>query len=208
MKTFTIQSNECLNRNIQAFYHADYQAGSDLNTRGTVENVICMLKNQFRDKSVTILQNAVEDLIAILETDLPQIQQQIGNNTLTVCVVARAKIETTYSDNQKFFRQTISNVVNKFGQMENGTHSIVRIANTKTTHMSKSGYGGDGPMPYPGITKDTCTISENVRGKDILLIDDLYTHGVNIDEDAIQALLDKGAHSVVFYAVGKTLKNH
>lgn len=61
-------------------------------------------------------------------------------------------------------------------------------------------------MPYPGITKATCTISEEVRGKDILLIDDLYTEGVNIDEDAIQALLDNGAVSVIFYSLGKTLK--
>jgi hypoxanthine-guanine phosphoribosyltransferase len=30
-------------------------------------------------------------------------------------------------------------------------------------------------MPYPGITKATCTISNEVKGKDILLIDDLYT---------------------------------
>ncbi len=71
--------------------------------------------------------------------------------------------------------------------------------------MNKSGYGGDGEMPYPGITKDTCIISENIRGKDILLIDDLYTKTINIDEDAIQALLDYGAKSVVFYAVGKTV---
>jgi len=34
------------------------------------------------------------------------------------------------------------------------------------------------------------------------LVDDLYTKGVNIDEDAIQALLDKGAKNVVFYSVG------
>jgi len=40
-----------------------------------------------------------------------------------------------------------------------------------------------------------------------LLIDDLYTRTVNIDEDAIQALLDKGAHSVAFYAVGRTVYN-
>ena len=71
--------------------------------------------------------------------------------------------------------------------------------------MYKSGYGGDGDLPYQGITAATCTISDNVRGKDILLIDDLYTKTVNIDEDCIQALLDKGANSVTFYAIGKTV---
>ena len=64
--------------------------------------------------------------------------------------------------------------------------------------------GGD--MPYPGITKKTCDISEEVKGRDILLIDDLYTRTVNIDEDAIQALLDNGAESVVFYSIGYTMR--
>lgn len=72
--------------------------------------------------------------------------------------------------------------------------------------MNRSGYGGDGDMPYVGITKATCKISNEVRGKDILLIDDIYTKGVNIDEDAIQALLDNSAKSVIFYAVAKTYK--
>jgi predicted amidophosphoribosyltransferase len=55
-----------------------------------------------------------------------------------------------------------------------------------------------------GKTKDTCLISNEIIGKDILLIDDIYTKSINIDEDAIQALLDKGAKSVIFYAVAKT----
>jgi predicted amidophosphoribosyltransferase len=42
-------------------------------------------------------------------------------------------------------------------------------------------------------------------GKDILLIDDVYTCSINIDEDAIQALYDNGANSVIFYAIGKTV---
>ena len=48
----------------------------------------------------------------------------------------------------------------------------------------------------------------NVIGKDILLIDDIYTKTVNIDEDAIQSLISKGANSVSFYAIGKTVYNH
>lgn len=77
----------------------------------------------------------------------------------------------------------------------------------KTTHLSKNeNVENDGEMPYPGITKDTCQISGQVAGKDILLIDDIYTYGVNIDEDAIQALYDMGAKSVLFYSVCKTFK--
>lgn len=100
----------------------------------------------------------------------------------------------------------VSNVVDKLSGFENGTSYIIRYVNTRTTHLNKSGYGGDGDMPYVGITKATCKISSHVRGKDILLIDDIYTKGVNIDEDAIQALLDNGAKSVIFYAVAKTYK--
>ena len=42
-----------------------------------------------------------------------------------------------------------------------------------------------------------------IKGKNILLIDDLYTKSININEDMIQALLDNGAKSVIFYSIGK-----
>ena len=61
-------------------------------------------------------------------------------------------------------------------------------------------------MPYAGITNDTCTLSDSIVGKNILLIDDLYTKTINIDEDCLQALIDKGAKQVYFYSVGKTIK--
>ena len=48
--------------------------------------------------------------------------------------------------------------------------------------------------------------SNRANVKNILLIDDVYTKDVGIDEDAIQALFDHGAKSVIFYSVGKTLK--
>ena len=97
-------------------------------------------------------------------------------------------------------------MVDELKLFTNGTCYILRHTDTRTTHMDKSGWGGDGNLPYAGITKETCYISDEVIGKTILLIDDIYTSGVNIDEDAIQALLDKGAVDVVFYAVGKTYR--
>ena len=100
----------------------------------------------------------------------------------------------------------VAAAVKDLSGFSDGTNYIIRHTDTRTTHMDKSGYGGDGDLPYPGITKDTCNISSEIKGKDILLIDDLYTKTVNIDEDAIQALLDNGASSVVFYAIGKTLE--
>lgn len=203
--TNQVRSMPVLTHRITAFYHSDYHGGSSeqRDTSGTVENVICTLKNQFHDKAPNVLQIAAEQLTNMLLADLPQILRQVGKNNLTVCVIPRAKVN--YSPNQRLFNTTVSNVVNGLANFHNGTNYIIRHTDTRTTHMNRSGYGGEGEMPYPGITKDTCTISDEVRGKDILLIDDLYTKTVNIDEDAIQALFDKGANSVVFYSLGKTV---
>ena len=140
--------------------------------------------------------------------DLPQILQELQLSTLTVCVVPRAKADDSYRANQLLFKSTIKTVVNKLNGFEDGTEFIVRHTNTKTTHLRKpiEEYVNDGDEPYPGITDDTCNILSNVQGKNILLIDDIYTQTVNIDEDAIQVLLDCGANSVVFYAVAKTIQ--
>ncbi len=200
MNKFTIEPNDFLSRSIQAFYHQDY---TTFRAEGNPD-CINHLKNQFRNTNQEILKKASDNLTKILEEDLPKIKNLYSDTNLTVCVIPRAKADNTYSENQKLFRKVVSAVVDKHNGYSNGTTYIIRNTNTKTTHMNKSGYGGDGKMPYPGIMKDTCSISDLIRGKNILLIDDLYTKTVNVDEDAIQALLDKGAHSVVFYAIGKT----
>ncbi|MDE5592159.1 MAG: hypothetical protein K2I63_04300, partial [Helicobacter sp.] len=76
---------------------------------------------------------------------------------------------------------------------------ITRALPTRTTHFPTPDGGSN---PYPGITKDTCAIFEKgIRGQNILLIDDIYTHHhwnpqtrekeiVGVDEDCLQALLD------------------
>ncbi|NBA75573.1 amidophosphoribosyltransferase [Emticicia sp. ODNR4P] len=170
----------------------------------SVENLIWTFKNDV-DPFPERLTKVQQHLTAILRQDLPQILRKVGESNLTVCVVPRSKAESYYRSDQLLFRRVISNVVDGLPNFENGTNYISRHTNTRTTHLDRNGEGGDGNLPYPGITKDTCTISGLVNGKDILLIDDLYTKSVNIDEDAIQALLDKGADSVTFYSVGKTL---
>ena len=202
METFIIQPNEYLKKTTQAYYRYDYT------TFGTVGNpdFLNHLKNQFGNTNVPTLQNAVNELKKTLESDLPKIKNLYSNTNLTVCVIPRAKAEGSYSDNQKLFKRVITSVVDKLSGLANGTNYIIRQTNTRTTHMNRSGYGGDGDMPYVGITKATCIISSEVGGKDILLIDDIYTKGVNIDEDAIQALLESGARSVIFYSVAKTYK--
>lgn len=192
-----------LKQTIDAFYHADYSGGGQWKVRGTIENIIVTLKNDITPYSTDVLQNASQALSNILLADLPLISKQIGKSNLTICVIPRAKVN--YNPNQLLFKATISDVANRLDGFNNGTNYIIRHTDTITTHRNRAGYGGNGNLPYPGITKDTCTISNEVRGKNILLIDDLYTKNVNIDEDAIQALIDKGANSVTFYSIGKTV---
>jgi hypothetical protein len=210
IRFFVNNSNEIrligtfLKKDTQAFFHAEYRSGRYWQIPDTIENLIWTFKNDvtpFPERLPAVQQRLSE----ILREDLPEILRQIRKNNFTVCVVPRAKAENYYRADQLLFRQVISNVVDQLPNFENGTNYIVRHTNTRTTHLDRNGQGGDGNLPYPGITNDTCTISDHVKGKDILLIDDLYTKSVNIDEDAIQALIDKGANSVIFYSVGKTV---
>jgi hypothetical protein len=190
-----------------AFYHADYNSGGSWQIPNSIENLIWTFKNDvypFPER----LHNVQQQLSIILRQDLPEIMRQVSKNNLTVCVVPRSKAEDYYRADQLHFRRVISNVVDQLSNFENGTNYIVRHTNTRTTHLDKNGEGGDGNLPYPGITKDTCSISERVNGKDILLIDDLYTKSVNIDEDAIQSLMDNGSKSITFYSIGKTVSQN
>lgn len=196
-----------LKQDTNSFYHADYNSGGSWQIPNSIENLIWTFKNDV-DPFPERLPNVQQQLSAILRQDLPQIIRQIGKNNLTVCVVPRSKAEDYYRADQLLFRRVISNVADELPNFQNGTNYIVRHTNTRTTHLDKNGEGGDGNLPYPGITKNTCTISEQINGKDILLIDDLYTKSVNIDEDAIQALLDNGAKSVTFYSIGKTVSRN
>lgn len=154
---------------INAFYHSGYQGGNNKRreTIGTVENIITTLKNQFEDKSDRVLLQAGKNLLKILMIDLPKILQETNKNNLTICVIPRAKALRNYSHKQLVFRRAVAIVAQKLEGFSDGTDYIKRHTNTITTHMYKSGHGGDGNLPYPGITKATCTISDNIKGKDI-----------------------------------------
>ena len=208
MNRFTIESNEFLNKSVDAFYHSDYHGGTNWQMDGTFENFFWKLKNDAIKPSEIALQNAVQQLKNILFEDLPQITMLTDIQNLTVCVIPRAKADKTYRPDQMLFKTTVKSVVNELQNFTDGTDYMIRHTNTKTTHLRRPvvGFTNDGLSPYQGITKDTCNISDNVIGKNILLIDDIYTKSVNIDEDAIQALLNKGAKLVVFYAVGRTVQ--
>ncbi len=193
-----------LDRNVQGYFHSGYSSGAgQWQIEGTIENIICTLKNDITPYTENVLENVCNQLENILLIDLPQILKLTKKSNLLVCTIPRAKVN--YNANQLYFKKTVSKVANQLTGFTDGTNFIIRTADTKTTHRARAGYGGNGDMPYPGITKKTCDISDEITGKDVLLIDDLYTNSVNIDEDAIQALLDKGAKSVVFYSVGAKL---
>jgi hypothetical protein len=207
MNRFVIESNRFLSQNIQAFYHTDFYGYGKPNN----PDYLNILKNDNHQNWSPFKLNSAANLLGdILAVDLPQLLQLLQLNTLTVCVIPRAKADITYRANQLLFKSTVQDVVNHLNGFEDGTNYISRHTNTRTTHLRRpiEGYVNDGQLPYPGITTDTCNISNNVRGRDILLIDDIYTKTVNLDEDAIQALLNKGARSVTFYAVGQTVGNY
>lgn len=220
MEQFVIQSRasfcrkreggleKALKQDIIAFYHNDYQGGGNWRVSGTIENLICTFKNDVTTYPQQTLNNAINKLTQILKVDLPEILRLSGKQNLRVCVIPRSKRENSYRCNQLYLRATIQLVTQQLNGFIDGTHDIIRHTDTATTHLARSGHGGSGELPYVGITKDTCNISDDVIGQDILLIDDLYTKTVSIDEDCIQALLDKGAKSVIFYSIGKTLSRY
>lgn len=202
---FQILANNYLSTDVRAFYHVPYTGFKKLGNPDYLND----LKNTYNNFPIYKLDSAVQKLENALRNDLPEIHQLLGFNSITVCVVPRAKAETVYHRNQMLFRKTVQTVVQQINGFIDGTRYIIRHTNTRTTHLPANtpNYTNDGEMPYPGITRDTCTISPNVRGSDILLIDDIYTPGVNIDEDAINALLNLGANTVTFYAVGRVIKD-
>jgi len=200
LNKFTIYANGTyLLTNIEANYHINYVRYGNPGNPDYLND----LKNTFDSSSKEKLYNAIKQLYDVLKNDLLQFDR-----TLTICVVPRSKAENTYSQDQLLFKKVVQNLIKELG-FNDGSIYITRHTDTKTTHLAHSlrgaQYAGNGNMPYPGITKDTCNISNQVRNKNILLIDDIYTNNVNIDEDAIQALLDNGANSVIFYSVGKTI---
>ena len=202
MNQFEILANEYLQRNIRAFYHVPYVG---MGNPGNPDYVN-VLKNTFNDFAEQKLMSAVQELQGVLLGDFPQILGSSGFEMMAVCVVPRAKAENSYHANQLLFKSTVRASLRQLEDFEDGTSYIRRLTNTRTTHLRTPvpSYNNDGPEPFPGITVQTCEISANVRGKNVLLVDDIYTPRVNIDEDAIQALLNAGAHTVSFYAVGKT----
>lgn len=210
MKKHILQPNDFLKTPITAYYSLDFHGF------GKPDNpdFLNIIKNDFCKRSLDELYVA---MLEVAGNSILKINDIITDNNIDlVCIVPRSKSLSSYKPEQLFFKLTIdfvTNLIIEHNSLDKEMHgindTIIRHTNTKTTHFhNKPEYGGDGDLPYPGITKNTCNISDKVKNKKILLIDDIYTKTVNIDEDCIQALLDKGAKSVILYTVAKTVDKY
>lgn len=207
MKKHILQPNDFLTIPITAYYSLDFHRF------GKPDNpdFLNIIKNDFRNKSPDELYLAMAEVVG---NSILGINDIITDNNIDlVCIVPRSKSLSSYKPEQLYFTSAIdfvTNLIIEHNSLDKEIHgindTIIRHTNTKTTHFhNKPEYGGDGDLPYPGITKNTCNISDKVKNKKILLIDDIYTKTINIDEDCIQALLDNGAKSVILYTVAKTI---
>jgi len=187
-----------LKADVDLYFHEHYYGfSSSVNTLKFVN----YLKNDRRDYDVVI--GRCEDKAAsVLATDLAELVQIYG--PLTVCAIPRSKRDDTYHPAKMGLKRAIRKAVAMNPNLLDGVDFISRHTNTLCTHRSYWGYGGDGEGPRPGLLRDTCRLSDDIVGKNIVLVDDIYTAGVGIDEDGVQALLDAGAKSVIMYTFGCT----
>lgn len=212
VEPFTIEKNEYLERDIKAFYRVDYVGYNNPNN----PDYINILKNTYNSYGKFKLQKAIDELILNLYDELMWIvkTQFPSEAQVAICTVPRAKSKDFYHDHQLLFREAMKVAAEELSsdseldtiKVFDGTDYITRHTSTKTTHLPPDmpNYDNSGDKPYRGIANDTCTFSNKIAGKHILLIDDVYTKTVNIDEDFIQALLDRGCESVIFFAIART----
>jgi predicted amidophosphoribosyltransferase len=199
VKEFTIKQNDYLNKDIQGYYNCDYVGYQKKGNPDFINH----LKNMSKRYNELNLVNDFISVCDISGNDLQEIVDKEHLSDFIVCVVPRSKSERKYSQSQLLFKKAISSTIDKLGY-SNGTSAIKRVKDTKTTHDWRL-ENNSGENPYIGITRDTCEINqEAISDKNIILVDDVYTDGVNVAEDCIQTLLDLGAKSVILYIVAKT----
>lgn len=193
---FTIKPNKHLKQTINAYYHTFYKG---FKVQGNPD-YINVLKNHPSRYNNDILGQASFELKSALSTNLPTIKKRLNCDTLTIVLAPRAKAnqEEWYQQLRKSVSDWCAEHANE--GFENGCYYIIRHTDTPTTHLGEKG------DIYPGIIKDTCNISPEIGGKNILFVDDIYTFGVNIDEDSLQTILDNKPRTLTFYSVAKTLK--
>lgn len=206
MKTFNIEPNRYLKQPVTGYFHTHYiKMGYENNP-----DYINRLKNDLLHADALTLSSDAKIVMDILANDLPSIIEKKSIHRPVVCVMPRAKQTSYYDDSQLMFQSAVSQSVDNIHGIKNGTTWITRLKATKTTHLRGAEWYRDPSnlSPYQGITNDTCIISPKVKGRNIILVDDVYTADVNVIEDTLQALIDKGAKSVTSYVLSKTIRRH
>lgn len=231
---FVIHKNDFLKQNLYGYYSTDfisYAMSGQLSFLHRLKNrfsneresVLNDAKNKARDYIVEFLENfnnIIEITNDYIEKKEPERGLQIYkgirrirfidkfkeiDENIIVCRIPRSKVD--FKENQLYFQKAVKEAIEIANKRSNnklidGINYIKRTESVETTHLND----GQGKKPYPNITKDTCEISDKIANQTIILIDDIYTSWVNVVEDCIQALYDKGAKQVIFYAVGRTVK--
>ncbi len=198
-----------LKKNITAFFHDFYipvKAGG-----GEFPKMILNIKSNGTDAVKSDISKIIgNDLDKILETPKGDFDQQP-----IVIAVPRSKPDNFWQICELQFRPAISMGLGRSEYtvdgsnkkwMIDGTQYLIRTKATQTTHRAHLNDPKNiGDSPYSGITKDTCKLDGDIVGKNIILIDDIYTKEIGIDEDCIQFLLDNGAADVILYTLGMTI---
>ena len=215
------RDNNYLYQTVRAYYSYDYYSKNSEYYDEANTGFINILKNDLNKLSERfLLKGAKERARMIVQEIIPFIMQEEGLDECVCISVPRSKKYSTYFPNQLYMIDAISEANQSIENVEDGARVIIRHSNTRTNHLPEDmgratvarpiykGEGAnDGPLPYPGITKDTCNIDKSkIFGKAVVLIDDIYTPECYVDEDCIQAMYDMGASRVIFYAFGKTKK--
>jgi len=182
------------------YFHDEYYGMYSPDNRLRFVNA---LKNDRRNTPAEVIRQNEMLLVSAIRGDLMRITQMYGR--LTLCGVPRSKRENSYPWDKMGLKRALRQAAAENPLLDDGLDYIVRHTDTRCTHRDRWGYGGMGELPRTGLIQDTCHLSPEIAGKDILLVDDIYTPNCGIDEDAICAVLGAGARSVVFYAVGYTV---
>lgn len=197
---FIIEKNEYLQQDITAYHHCLYIGFKQPDNPDFLNH----LKNTFNNTDRIVLNEAANTVVNILTQEIPKMISLEGLSDCILVCVPRSKAFPRYYPEQLIFRKAVSYVARALN-ITDGVDYIKRTQDTLTTHLKNASMPNSGSEPYPGITRETCYIDkEKIKNKTIILIDDIYTKTINIDEDCIQALLDAGAKNVIFYAVART----
>ena len=202
---YDITPNDFLTTEICGYSH-DFYIPMKLGG-GKTSKLILTIKNSFGDAAHNEIEAAKTEISKVIKFDLDKIIKRHQFEKPIAIVVPRSKPDNYWNNTQLQFRPAVAAGILQSNLIIDGTQYLTRCAATQTTHIAHlNNTQNTGEPPYPGITKDTCRLNENIVNKNVILIDDIYTVGVGVDEDCVQFLLDNGAASVILYTLGITIK--